>query len=117
MGEGVLTDDGLIVLDRKASDGRDIAAGAGDVGAVDAGLEGQTVSPHLQRHDDLFQRRITGPLAKAIDGTFYLARAALNPGQTIGHGQAQIIVTVGREDHPVRALDILGHPAEQVRIF
>ena len=95
MRKGILADNRLIVLNRKPGNGRDIAAGAGDMGRVDRGLIRQAISPHLERHDDFFQRGITGPLAQAIDGAFDLARTALDACQAIGHGQAQIIMAMG----------------------
>ena len=38
-------------------------------------------------HDDFFQRRVARALADTIDGDLGLARALLQTGQGVGHGQ------------------------------
>ena len=117
VGEGVLADDRLVELHRKAGDRRDVAAGAGDVLGVDAGAEGQAVAAHLQRHDDLFERGVAGPLADAVDRHLDLARAALDAGQAVGDRQAQVVVAVGGEDHLVGARHVLDQVAEHLGVF
>ena len=112
VGEGVLADDGLVVLHRKAGDGRDIAAGPGDVLGLDACVIAQPVSAHLQRHDHFFQGGVAGPLAHAVDGDLHLPGPALHAGQAVGHGQAQVVVAVCGEDHAVGAGDVLDQVAE-----
>ena len=112
VGKGVLADDGLVVLDRKAGDGRDIPAGAGDVLGLDARLEEQPVAAHLQGHDDFLEGGIAGPLAHAVDRDLDLPGAALHAGQAVGDGQAQVVVAVGGEDDPVRARHVLDQVAE-----
>ena len=44
---------------------------------VDAGLVGQHVAARPDRHHDLFERRVAGALADAVDGALDLPRAAL----------------------------------------
>ncbi len=117
VGEGVLADDGLVELHRKAGDRRDIAAGAGDVPGVDAGLVGQPVGAHAQRHHHFFQGRIAGPLADAVDRHLDLPRPALHARERIGDRQAQVVVAVGGEDHCVRARHIGDQVAEHVGVF
>ena len=109
MAEGVLADDGLVVLDRKAGDVGHQLGGARQHGGVDVGGEGHDVLAHLQRHHDLFQRGIAGALADAVDGAFHLARARQHAGQRIGHRQAQIVMDMGGEDHLVG----IGHALAQ----
>ena len=63
----------------------------------------------LQRHDDLFERGIAGPLAEAVDRAFDLARAGADGGQRIGDGQAEIVVAMDGDD---RLVDV-GHAVAQ----
>ena len=117
VGEGVLADDRLVELHGEAGHRRDEAAGAGDVARVNVGLVGQAVAAHLQGHDDLFQRRVAGPLADAVDGALDLASAAQHAGQAVGHSQAQVVVAVGGEDHRVGVRHVLDHVAEHRFVF
>ena len=56
----------------------------------------------LDRHHDLFQRRVARALAEPVDGAFDLPRAARTARQAIGDGQAQIVVAMRREDGLIR---------------
>ena len=117
VGEGVLADDGFVELHRKAGDRRDVAAGAGDVLGADLGAVGQPVTAHLQRHHHLFQRRVAGPLADAVDRDLDLTRAGLDAGQAVGDGEAQVVVAVGGEDHRVRPRHIVDQVAIDGGVF
>ena len=73
--------------------------------------------PRAQRHGDLFQRRVAGALADAVDGAFDLAGAGLHRRQRIGDRLAQVVVTVHREHHvvdPRRVLGDVGHHATEL---
>ena len=70
----------------------------------------EIVVPRLERHDDLFQRAVAGPLADAVDGAFDLAGAVLDGRQAVGHGQAQVVVAVDADHRPV---DVRHAVAEQ----
>ena len=115
--EGILADDGLVVLHRKARDVRNQLRGPRQKLRVDAGLKRHRVAAHFERHDDLFQRRIAGPFADAVDGAFDLACAAQNAGQRIGDGQAQIVVAVGREDDFLAARHAFAQHPDELQIF
>lgn len=117
VGEGVLADDRLVELNRKAGNRRNIAAGPGDVLGLDAGVVAQMVTANFQRHDDFFQRRIARPLADAVHGHLDLSSSALNTGQAVGNRQTKVIVAVGGEDHRVGILDVLDDVAKHVAIF
>ena len=51
-----------------------------------------------ERHHDLFERRVAGPLADAVDRALDLAHAALNGREAVGDGQAEVVVAVRAED-------------------
>ena len=95
--EGILAHDGLVQGRGLADDIIDGLAGAVNLGGVDAGGGVEDIGAGAQGHDHLFERGVAGPLAQAVDGAFDLGRAALDAGQGVGHGQAQVIVAVDRE--------------------
>ena len=69
---------------------------------VDAGVVRQRVGADLEGHHDLFERRVAGALADAVDGALDLAGAGLHGGERVGDGQAEIVVAVRRQ-HGARA--------------
>ena len=97
MREGVPADDRLVVLHRERGHARDELRGAGQHGRVDAGKERHGVAARPDRHDDLFQRGVSGALAEPVDGAFDLPRAGNDAGQRIGDGETEIVVAMGRE--------------------
>ena len=117
MGEGVLTDDGLVELHGKTGHRRDIAAGAGDVLGMQPGGVGQMIAPHFQGHDDLFEGGVAGPLADAVDRHFDLPGAGLDASQAVCDREAEVIVTVGGKDNAIGAGDVLDQVAEDRRIL
>ena len=56
------------------------------------------VAADVQRHHDLLERRVAGPLADAVDGALDLTRAALDRRQRVGDRQAEVVVAVRAED-------------------
>ena len=84
---------------------------------VDADVVGQHVAARLDRHHDLFQRGVAGPLADAVDGAFDLPAAGADAGQRVGHRQAEVVVAVDGEDHLVGARHLLHHGAEHLVVF
>ena len=83
----------------------------------DAGAMGQRVGAHFQRHHDLFERRVAGALADAVDGALDLARARLHRGQRIGDRQPEIVMAMRRQDGASRrcAADGREHALDVVR--
>ena len=61
----------------------------------------------LQRHDDLFEGAVAGPLAEAVDGAFDLPGPFEHGGEAVGDGHAQVVVAVDAEDDLVDAADVL----------
>ncbi len=47
-----------------------------------------------QRHDDLFERAITGALADSVDGAFDLPCPGLYGGDGVGYSQTEIVVAM-----------------------
>ena len=81
MREGILADDGLVVLHRKAGDPAYHGRGAGQIARIDVALIGKRVAAHFHGHDDFFQRRIARALAQAIDGALNLTHTIGEAGQ------------------------------------
>ena len=52
----------------------------------------------LQNHGNLFQGRISSPLANAINGYLHLSRSIHHATKSIGGCHSQVIVTMGRDD-------------------
>jgi hypothetical protein len=118
MGEGVLADDRLVVLDRESGDRRDQLRRPHQERRVDAGIVGQDIVAGAQRHDDLLQRGVAGTLAEAVDGAFDLPGASPDSGQRIGDRQAEIVVAVGREHRLIGVRHALHqHAHESVILF
>ncbi len=71
------------------------------------------IASGVERHHDLFERRVAGPLADAVDGALDLAGAVLDAGERVGDGQPEVVVAVGG-DHDVGplALHLVDHLAE-----
>ena len=80
---------------------------------VDAGAMRQRIGAHLQRHHDLFERRVAGALADAVDRALDLARAGLHRGQRIGDRQSEIVVAMRRQHRAVA--DAAGRRSVNIR--
>ncbi len=115
--EGIPADDGLVVLHGERRRCRHELGGAVEHAAVDAHLVGQHVAAGLDGHHDLFQRRVAGALADAVDGAFHLPRAGADARERVGNRHAEIVVAVHREDRLVGHGHVLAHVAEHVEVF
>ena len=74
MREGVCTHDSFIRLYRKTRNAGNQAGAIHDLGRInliDATRE--NILAGLDRHDDFFERSITGPFTQTINSTFHLA--------------------------------------------
>ncbi|MPN61984.1 hypothetical protein SDC9_209730 [bioreactor metagenome] len=66
---------------------------------------------------DLFERRVPGAFAQPVHGAFDLARARINRGEGVRHGQAQIVVAVGGDDDPADVRGVLLNVYHQPCVF
>ena len=107
----------LLYWTGNAGDLRDELRGAEQHRRIDVGVVGQHVAARLDRHDDLFQRRVAGALAEAVDGALDLARAALDAEQRVGDGEAEVVVAVGGEDRLVGVGHALAQHADERDVF
>src|ERR1700677_1030887 len=75
---------------------------AGGIQAIglNARLIAEIIATRFDRHDDLFECRVAGPLADAVDRALNLASASFDGRQTVGDAQSQIVVTMRTEDCP-----------------
>ena len=73
----------------------------------------KTCRPGVQRHHDLFERGVAGPLADAVDRHLDLPRAVLDRGQRVRRRQPQVVVAVRRDDDVVRARHVLAGCRDQ----
>ncbi len=68
-------------------------------------------------HDDFFEGGIAGAFADAVDGAFDLAGAALNAGEGVGDGEAEVVVAVGGEEDILGAGDVGDEVFEHGAVF
>jgi hypothetical protein len=115
--EGVLPDDGLIVLDGETRDAADHRRGAGEVARVDACLVGQGIAAHFHGHHDFLQRGIARPLAETVDRALDLAGAVGDAGQRICDREAEVVMAVRGPDHLVRVRNGFDQPSDQCAVF
>ena len=113
VGKGIGADHGLVGRHPNAHQPADQPAGRDDFAGLDPGVQIKVVPPGPQGHDDLFERGIARPLPQAVEGALGLAGAVLQRGQGIGHGHAQIIVTVHAEDRAVHIGHLFHDGADQ----
>mmetsp|Transcript_24047 Transcript_24047/g.43480 ORF Transcript_24047/g.43480 Transcript_24047/m.43480 type:complete len:389 (-) Transcript_24047:364-1530(-) len=113
--KGVGSDNGLVGLTDHASVLRDHFGGGRNVNGVDGRVELSSSRSTLelfvplerQSHDNFLQTGVSSPLSNAVDGALQLTGPVLCSGQTVGSGQAQVVLTVGGEDDAVGALNVL----------
>ena len=97
MGEGVGPDDGLVSGYEHPGQLAHQAAGAGDLPMIEGGGGLIVGLPCLQRHGHFFDGGVSGPLADPVDRSFHLVHPGLDGGESVGHGHAEIVVTVSAE--------------------
>ena len=95
--ERVAPDDRLVRLHRVAGQARHEPRGPGDLPRHGAGVQADVGLARVQQHHDLLERGVAGALADAVDRALDLARAGQQPGERVGHRQAQVVVAVDRQ--------------------
>ena len=84
---------------------------------LDARLEGQAIGADAERHDELFERGVAGPLADAVDRALDLPRAALDGRDAVGDGEAEVVVAVRAEHRAVGVGHAAHHAGEEFARF
>ena len=77
----------------------------------------EVIAPRLDRHHDLFEGRVAGPLAQAVDGALDLASASVDGRQAVGNPQSQIVVTVVLKNGPIDVRHMLPQILKDVAIL
>ena len=91
----IRADNGFIRLDGNAGICADHTAGAGDLGGVNVGGNGELLRAGGNCHHHFFQTGIARALADAVDGHFHLPCAVCHARQRVRCRQPQIVVAVG----------------------
>ena len=117
MGKGVRPDYRLVRLDRGSRYRGDEAARRVYLLADDPCIDGEQILAGSQNHHDLFERRVAGAFAYAVDRAFHLARPVSHRSNRVRNRQAQVVVTVNADDGPGDIRDVLHHVADQCTEF
>src|SRR5437870_13327864 len=115
--ECILTDDGLIHLYLFTGKLAKQLAGAVQLLCLHAGRDVVIALSRIERHDDLFQRRVSGTLADPVDRAFDLAGAILNFGKIVGNRQSQIVVAVRADRDTIGILQALPQRTNELSVF
>ena len=92
--EGTGADNCFVGRNRHVANLADGLAGAPDFVVINAGVHVHDVFAHFDRHDHFFQRTVTRAFTYTVHRAFYLTCASVDGGDSITHGQTQIIVGV-----------------------
>jgi hypothetical protein len=121
--ERVGADDGLVGLDHESGQLGHQLAGAIDFLRVDVCVQpvgtavGEEVGAGVDRHDDFFERGVSGPLAEPVDGDLDLPGPAAHARQRIGDRQTEVVVTVRADDALVDARDLALELGDELAVF
>jgi hypothetical protein len=74
----ICADDGLVGRHGDPDNRRQRVAGRHEGGRMNPGAMRQRIAPHFDGHHNLFERRVAGTLADAVDRALDLARARLH---------------------------------------
>src|SRR5258705_761837 len=99
VGKGVATYDCFVRLHVEANNVAEKLAGWVELRGADAGPKRQPIGAYMQRHYNLFERRISGPLADAIDGALYLTCSGFESCKAACDGQTEIVMTMHADDY------------------
>ena len=99
--KGIAAHDRLVPRHLNAGDVRHQPAGRHQPLCDDAGVDVVVVAACLERHHDFFQGAVTGPFADPVDRALHLTGPRLHRRQTVGHGEAEVVVAVHADHRPV----------------
>src|ERR1035441_658801 len=110
---------GISSLSTPPSSAAEDLAGGVKIFELDVGGDAEAVAADIEGGGDLFEGSIAGAFADAVDGALDLARAVGDGGQRVGNGQAQVVVTMRREDDArgVDGRDALADLGEHAAVF
>src|SRR5262249_7137406 len=117
MAECVFAYDGLVVLNGEPRDVGNELRSAREHCRVYAGGEQHAIAAHPERHHDLFQRRIAGPLPDAVYSALDLPRARDHSCQRVCNSEPKIIMAMSREDDISRAWHAVSQHFDDLDIF
>jgi hypothetical protein len=109
VGEGVGSDYGLVGRTAEADELGEQLAGGVELIHLDVVGVGELVAADHEGGGDLFEGSVAGTLADAVDGALDLSGSALDAGERVGYGHAEVVVAVGGEDDVFDA----GHLGEE----
>ena len=99
--EGVPAHDSLVARRGVAGAFGQQRAGGVDAARLHARVGAVMVRAGAQCHHHFFHRTVARPFADTVERAFDLARASAHRGEAVGDRHAEIVVVVGREDHPI----------------
>ena len=104
--KALAADDGFVGRAGEADDLAEKLRGGVELVHHDVGGVGVAVVARGERGGDLFERGVAGALADAVDGALDLAGAAIDAGERVGDGHAEVVVAVRGEDDRVGVGDV-----------
>src|SRR5258708_29152340 len=112
--ESIGSDNSLVGRRAESDDLAEHLAGGVELLELDAGVDAVAIGPYIECGGDLFECRVAGALADAVDGALHLARTGCDGGERIGCGEAEVVVAMRGGDGAlgIDAGDALAHFAE-----
>src|SRR5215467_11680745 len=101
VGKGVAADDGFIGLHGDIRDLGQQLAHREEPPGVDVGSVGILLGANAKSHYDLFEGSVSGAFPNSVDRALDLAGTGGNGRKAVGHGQAEIVVTMSRDDYVI----------------
>src|ERR1700693_4010957 len=97
--ESISPDDRLVEGNVVAGEPRHEPRRAGELFGLHSYMQAaEVLTACLDRHDDLFEGRVPGPLPQTVHRALDLAGAARNAGERVGYCEAEIVMAVRRHD-------------------
>ncbi len=111
--EGVFPNDGFVSGHVHPGDARNEPRGRIKPSRLYAACDPEKFLAGPKCHDDLFEAAVSGPFADPVDRALDLARTGPDGGQAVGHGHAEVVMTMDTQGNVLDALDMLVEVAEQ----
>src|ERR1044072_5447923 len=111
--KSIAADNRLVWLHIEPDDARQQLTRRIKLSGLDVRLEGQSIGAYVQRHHDLFERRVARALADAVDSALDLSSPCFDRRETVCHRESKIVVTVNADDHVSIPHDALAYLLDQ----